>query len=66
MINIALGFDKGQFGKSMHRFEAITIGDLAPPAKLELPWILAEQEMVMLTMHDNVLNLFITSQFTCL
>lgn len=65
MINMAQGFDKGQFGKRMHRFEAITTGNLAPPAKLELPWILAEQEMVMLTLHGNVFNVFITSQFTC-
>ena len=61
MINMAQGFDKGQFGKSMHRFEAITTGDLAPPAQLELPWILAEQEMETLTLHDNILNVFITS-----
>lgn len=32
----------------------------APPAELGLPWILAEQEMVMLTLHDNILNVFIT------
>ncbi len=50
MINMAQGFDKGQFGKSMHRFEAITTNDQAPPAELELPWTLAEQEMVMLTL----------------
>lgn len=60
MINMAQGFYKGQFGKSMHRFEAITISDLAPPAELELLWILAEQEMVILTIHDNILNIFIT------
>lgn len=63
MINLAQGFDKGQFGKSMQRFEAITTSDLAPPAQLELPWILAEQEMEMLTLHDNILNVFITSLF---
>lgn len=60
MINMAQGFDKGQFGKSMHRFEAITTRDPAPPAELGLPWILAEQEMVKLTQHDNILNVFIT------
>lgn len=64
MINMTQGFDKGQFGKSMHRFEAITTQDLAPTAKLELLWILAEQEMVMLSRHDNNLNVFIT--FLCL
>lgn len=32
----------------------------APPAELGLPWILAEQEMVMLTLHDNISNVFIT------
>lgn len=62
---MAQGFDKGQFRKSMHRFEAITTSELAPPAELELPWILTEQEMVMLTLHDNTLNVFITSLFTC-
>lgn len=65
MINMAQGFYKGQFRKSMHRFEAITTSDLAPPAKLELPWILAEQETVTLILHDNILNVFITSVFTC-
>lgn len=60
MINMAQGFYKGQFGKSMHRFEAITTSDLAPPAELGLLWILAEQEMVIFTIHDNILNIFIT------
>lgn len=50
---MAQGFDKGQFGKSMHRFEAITTSDLAPPAELELLWIPAEQEMVTFTLYDN-------------
>lgn len=54
MINMAQGFDKGQFGKSMHRFEAITTSDLAPPAELELLWIPAEQEMMIFTLHDNI------------
>lgn len=48
MINTAQGFDKGQFGDRMHPFEAITTSDLAVLAELELPWILAEQEMEML------------------
>lgn len=48
MINMAQGFAKGQFGKTMHQFEAITTRDLSPPAKLELPWILAEQEILRL------------------
>lgn len=61
MINMAQGFDKGQFGKSMHRFEAITTSE----PELELPWILAEQDKVKLTLHDNILNVFITSLFTC-
>lgn len=65
MINMSQGFYKGQFRKSMHRFEAITTSDLAPPAKLELLWILVEQERAMLTQHDNILNVFITSVFTC-
>lgn len=63
MINMAQGFDKCQFGKSMHRFEAITTSDLAPPAELELLWILPEQEMVILTLHENILNIFITPVF---
>lgn len=45
----------------MHRFEAITNSDLAPPAQLELPWLHAEQEMDMPTLHDDILNTFITS-----
>lgn len=60
MINMAQGFDKGQFGKSMHQFEAITTSDQAPPEELELPWTLAKQEMQMLTLHDTILNVFIT------
>lgn len=60
MINMLQGFDKGQFGKSMHQFEAITTSFLAPPAELGLLWILAQQEMVILTAHDNILNKFIT------
>lgn len=64
MINMAQGFDKGQFGKSMHCFEATTTSDLTPLAQLELPWILCKQEMVGLTLHDNILNVFITSLFT--
>lgn len=63
MINMAQGFDKGQFGKSMQPFEAITTSDVTPPAELKLPWILAEQEMVWLTLHDNILNVFITSVY---
>lgn len=46
-INTTQGFDKGQFGKSMHPFEAITTSDLAVPAELGLPWIPAELEMGM-------------------
>lgn len=64
MINMAQGFDKGQFGKSMYWFEAIASSDMAPPAELESPWILVEQETVDLTLHDNNLNVFITSLFT--
>lgn len=65
MINMAHGLDKGQSGKSMYWFEAITTHDIAPPAELEFPWILAEQEIVSLTLHDNNINVFITSLFTC-
>lgn len=46
-ISTAQGFDKSQFSKSMHPFEAITTSDLAVPAELELPWIPAELEMGM-------------------
>lgn len=60
---MAQGFDKGQFGKSMHRLEAITTSDVTPPAELELPWILSEQEMVRLTLHDSTLYVFITSVY---
>lgn len=63
MINTAQGFDKGQIGKSMHLFEAITSSDLAPPAESELPWIRVEQERLMLTLHDNFFNVFIMSLF---
>lgn len=36
MINMAQGFDKGQFGKSMHRFEAITSSDLGPTCRIRV------------------------------
>lgn len=56
---MAQGFDKGQFGKSMHPFEAVTTSDLAPSAEFELLWIPEEQEMVLHMVHDNILNVFI-------
>lgn len=58
MINMAPGLDKGQFGQSMHQFEAITTRDLARPADLRLLWIPCEQEMTH-TLHDSILNTFI-------
>lgn len=65
MINMAQGLDKGQSGKSMYWFEAITTHDIAPLEELEFPWILAEQEIVRLTLHDNNWNVFIIPLFTC-
>lgn len=58
MINMAPGLDKGQFGQSMHQFEAITTSDPAQPADLRLPWRPCEQEMTH-TLHDSILNTFI-------
>lgn len=55
MINMAPGLDKGQFGQSMHQFEAITTSDPAQPADLRLLWRPCEQEMT----HDSILNTFI-------
>lgn len=37
MIHTAAGLDKGQFGQSLHQFEAITTSDPAQPADLRLP-----------------------------
>lgn len=51
--------DKGQFGQSMHQFEAITISDVAQPADLRLLWRPPEKETIH-TLHDSVLNTFIT------
>ena len=59
-INTAQGSDKGQFGKSMHPFEAITTSDLAVPAALGLPWIRAVLDTGTLPLHDNIVNVFIT------
>lgn len=36
MINMLQGFDKGQFGKKMHRFETITDGSLAPTCRIRV------------------------------
>lgn len=58
MINMAPGLDKGQFGQSMHQFEAITSNDPAQPADLRLLWRPCEQEMTH-TFHDRILNTFI-------
>lgn len=62
---MAHGLDKGQSGKSMYWFEAITTQDIAPPAELEFPWILPEMETVSLSLHDNNINAFITFSFAC-
>ena len=35
-MNVAHGFDKGQFGQSLHPFEAVTPSVLAPSAEVEL------------------------------
>lgn len=58
MINMAPGLDKGQFGQSMHQFEAITTSDPAQPADLRLLWRPCEQEMTHI-LHDSILNTFI-------
>lgn len=58
MINMAPGLGKGQFGQSMHQFEAITSNDPAQPAGLRLLWRPCEQEMTH-TLHDSILNAFI-------
>lgn len=59
MINMTPALDKGQFGQSMHQFEAITTGDPTQPADLRLPWRPPEQETTH-TLHDSILNTFIT------
>lgn len=58
MINMAPGLDKGQFGQSMHQFEAITTSDPAQPGDLRLLWRPGEQEMID-TFHDSILKTFI-------
>lgn len=58
MINMAPGLGKGQFGQSMHQFEAITSNDPTQPAGLRLLWRPCEQEMTH-TLHDSILNTFI-------
>lgn len=59
MINMTPGLDKGQFGQSMHQFEAITTSDLTQPADRWLLWRPPEQEMTH-TLHDSILKTFIT------
>lgn len=58
MINTAPGLDKGQFGQSMHQFEAITTSDPAQPADLRLLWRPCEQELTH-ALHGSILNTFI-------
>lgn len=45
MINMAPGLGKGQFGQSMHQFEAITTSHPAQAVDLRLLWTPCQQEM---------------------
>lgn len=60
MINMTPGLDKGQFGQSMHQFEAITTSDLTQPADLWLLWRPPWAGNDTYPLHDSILKAFIT------